>query len=268
MSTVDDRIVLAAGWLHANLVRVDDAHAGWGWSPDVSPNPQDTAEAVCALTAARAHTPVHLLAPAYDVPEPSSVTSLLRLGTVTHATQGEWTFDSPVDAAWRLRALVALSAGGVFPDVHPYRQALLTAQDPHSGGWTMSDGLAPVSVTSTTAAIRALLELPDTDAEATIAIRRGCDYLINALLHDDPQATTNFATEKLRAFSVPGHSRKWAIPASHERMRGRSTMYCTIWNPPQAPSKKSRSVAATSPRRGITQHFHNRSWRCRLHESS
>lgn len=197
MSTVDDRIALAAGWLHANVIRVDDAHAGWGWSPDVSPNPQDTAEAVCALTAARAHTPIHLLAPAYDVPEPTRVTALLRLGSVTHATQGEWSFQSPVDAAWRLRALVAMSAGGVFPDVHAYRQALLTMQDPHSGGWTMSDGAATVSVTSTSAAIRALLELPDSDAEAAAAVRRGCDFLINALLHDDPQATTNFATAKI-----------------------------------------------------------------------
>ncbi|GGK66753.1 hypothetical protein [Nocardia camponoti] len=201
MSTVDSRIALAAGWLQNNMVQVDADHAGWGWSPDVAPNPQDTAEAVCALAAARsyapAYTPVPLSPDVYNVPQPDAVSALVRANSVVHAAQGEWTFQSPVDAAWRLRALIAMSNTGVLPDVSAYRNSLLTSQDQHSGGWAMSEGSAWVSVSATTAAISALLELPPSDVQAALAIQRGCDFLTQALMDDDPRATTNAASAKI-----------------------------------------------------------------------
>ncbi|WP_110040857.1 hypothetical protein [Nocardia neocaledoniensis] len=197
MSTVDDRLVLAAGWLHNNAVRMDDEHVGWGWSSDVTPNPQDTAEAVCAMTAARSHATGEHLLRTPEVPEVPKVSALLRLRSVTHATQGEWAFQSPVDAAWRLRALKDLSPAGTEPDLSTYRHALLSTQDPNTGGWTMSDSAASISVTATTAAIRALLEFPPSDTEADAAVRRGCDFLVNAVRAEDPRAMTNYATAKI-----------------------------------------------------------------------
>lgn len=159
----------------------------------MAPNPQDTAEAVWAIAAAKDQASPQYL----DVPEAAKVSALVKRGSVIHAAQGEWTFGSPVDAAWRLRAMNVLGAPTTAPEIGRYRQLLLSTQDQHTGGWTLSDGAAPISVTTATAAVHRLLVLPSSDAEAAQAIRRACDFLISALRNDDPRATTNYATAQI-----------------------------------------------------------------------
>ncbi|MET8779936.1 hypothetical protein ABZV58_33530 [Nocardia sp. NPDC004654] len=186
MSYIDDRIALAADWFDRNLVRHDESYAGWGWSADVPPNPQDTAEVVCALK--RVGRPV---------PESESVLALVRRDVVRHSNRGEWEFHAPVDAAWRLRALRCFEASAADGDVLACRNALLTAQDADTGGWALADGVAAVSVTATTAAIRALVELATDDDEAARAALRGTSFLVSAVLGDDPRVAPNYASAQI-----------------------------------------------------------------------
>ncbi|MGW4284582.1 hypothetical protein [Nocardia sp. NPDC004750] len=193
MSYVDDRIGLAAEWFGRNLVRHDDGYAGWGWSTDVPPNPQDTAEVVCALS--RVNRPV---------PDSAAVLALVRRDVVPHSTRGEWEFHAPVDAAWRLRALRCFGIALADADLVACRDALLTAQDPDTGGWSLADGISAVSVTATTAAIRALLELSASDDEAARAALRGTTFLISAVLAGDPRVEPNYAAAQIASLlAVP-----------------------------------------------------------------
>lgn len=50
MVNLESRVDLAAEWLLANITH-EESYSGWGWVADVPPNPQNTAEAVCALKA-------------------------------------------------------------------------------------------------------------------------------------------------------------------------------------------------------------------------
>ncbi|MET9025834.1 hypothetical protein ABZW96_09425 [Nocardia sp. NPDC004168] len=193
MSYVDDRIGLAADWFGRNLVRHDDGYAGWGWSTDVPPNPQDTAEVVCALS--RVNRPV---------PDSAAVLALVRRDVVPHSTRGEWEFHAPVDAAWRLRALRCFGIAVADADLVACRNALLTAQDPDTGGWSLADGISAVSVTATTAAIRALLELSASDDEAARAALRGTTFLVSAVLAGDPRVEPNYAAAQIASLlAVP-----------------------------------------------------------------
>lgn len=91
--SIDRRIDLACRWLE----EAESPAGGWGWVADVSPNPQNTAEVVVALS----HTG-------------SSATELERLldalatWEVVWPDGRRWVFDTPIDQAWRLRGLCRL----------------------------------------------------------------------------------------------------------------------------------------------------------------
>ncbi|WP_336086113.1 hypothetical protein [Nocardia sp. SSK8] len=182
MSDFEHRIIRACDWLRRTIVRPGDGVAGWGWSADVAPNPQDTAEVVCALVAARR-----------PVPDAPAVLAMMRRDSVSHHTEGEWVFQAPVDAAWRLRALRRLGEPRTATEVLASRHTLLTTQDPETGGWALSDGIAPISVTATTAAVRSLLDFPGSDDAAAEATVRGVSFLVTAVLDDDSRAASNHA---------------------------------------------------------------------------
>ncbi|MEU2036145.1 hypothetical protein [Nocardia amamiensis] len=193
MSYVDDRIGLAADWFTRNLVQHEEGYAGWGWSTDVPPNPQDTAEVVCALSRVRR-----------TVPESAAVLALVRRDVVGHSTRGEWEFHAPIDAAWRLRALRCFGVAAADADLVACRNALLATQDPDTGGWSLADGVAAVSVTATTAAIRALVEVAATEDEVARAALRGTAFLVSAVLDEDPRVEPNYAAAQIASLlAVP-----------------------------------------------------------------
>lgn len=182
MSDFDDRIIRACDWLRRSIVRPDGGYAGWGWSGDVAPNPQDTAEVVCALSSARR-----------PVPDATAVLAMMRRNSVAHYTQGEWVFQAPIDAAWRLRALRCLGEPLTAAEIIQSKDILLSEQDADTGGWQLSDGVAPISVTATTAAIRALVEFSDFDDATAQVTARGVSFLVDAVLEDDSRADSNHA---------------------------------------------------------------------------
>lgn len=108
MSDLENRIVLAEHWLHANIADDGLGRYGWGWVPDVPPNPQNTAEVVCALTGLGRPIPQH-----------AGVERIVRSNAVTNSQRGNWAFDALIDVVWRLRALRCFGAG---PDDHARRQ--------------------------------------------------------------------------------------------------------------------------------------------------
>src|SRR5580704_12760647 len=106
MSDFNHRIDMAVGWFERHIIEGSDAGAGWGWVPDVPPNPQNTAEVVCALT--------HIGRP---VPRDADALRLIRCEVVEHASRGDWAFRSLIDVTWRLRALRCLVEDDEDPDI-------------------------------------------------------------------------------------------------------------------------------------------------------
>lgn len=184
MSYIDERIERAADWFRRHLMQDESGYAGWGWSTDVSPNPQDTAEVVCALRRVGS-----------VVPEADAVLALVRRNIVRHSTRGDWSFHAPIDVAWRLRALRILDIPSGDADVRACRDSLLANQDPDTGGWVLGEGAAPVSVTATVAAILALREVADDGA--TTAPLRATIFLVRAVLDGDPRVDTLYAAAQI-----------------------------------------------------------------------
>jgi hypothetical protein len=83
----------ACAWLENH----ESAAGGWGWVSDVVPNPQNTAENVVALCAAgRATAPL------------SHLVDLLGTTDVSWPNGEVWSFETPLDWAWRIRGLARL----------------------------------------------------------------------------------------------------------------------------------------------------------------
>lgn len=186
MADLDHIVGEAAHWLSSTIG--DDGHgrAGWGWVPDVPPNPQNTAEVVCALTRVGC-----------EVPRVDEVLALVRSEVVAHQSRGDWAFQALIDVAWRLRALRCLVpdlAGD--PDVIACAEALVDAQDPETGGWRLAGRTGPVSVTATTAAVLALLTL-QTEVDVVPAVRRGVGMLISSLVDGDERANRLYAAAQI-----------------------------------------------------------------------
>ncbi|MFI7669014.1 hypothetical protein [Nocardia sp. NPDC049526] len=181
MSDLDDRVGLAVEWLCRNQLADGLGGAGWGWVSDVPPNPQNTAEVVCALTAA-----------GREVPRADEVSVLVRRSVVARES-GEWAFQSPIDVSWRLRALQALGVSPTDPDVVDSMRALLAEQDADSGGWRFSRGAGPISVTATANSIRALAGLGSEHEEAAQALLRGTTFLVTSMLDNDPRVRPVYA---------------------------------------------------------------------------
>jgi hypothetical protein len=150
MSSIDSRITLAAEWFTRTQSVVSNG-AGWGWVSDVPPNPQNTAEVICALSGA-----------GIEVPNRAGAERLVR-SSMVDSPRGGWAFSEPIDIAWRLRALNALDVGVGDPEVVAGVNALLSAQLA-DGCWRMADGEGPVSVTATACAVLALTAFPSENA--------------------------------------------------------------------------------------------------------
>lgn len=181
MSNIDNRIDLAVGWLTRSQIHDGHGGAGWGWVSDVPPNPQNTAEVVVALhSAGRA------------LPNREAVRALIRRHAVGTAG-GEWHFRSPIDLSWRLRALHCMGVVPSDPDVVECLTALCGEQDADTGGWWLAGPVGPVSVTATTSAVHALVDIAAVHESAAQALLRGTSLLVSMMLDDDPRIRPLYA---------------------------------------------------------------------------
>jgi hypothetical protein len=185
MSDFEHRVDLAVGWFERHMIEGSSGGAGWGWVPDVPPNPQNTAEVVCALT--------HIGRP---IPREAEALTLIRCEVVDHAAHGDWAFRALIDVAWRLRALRCLVTDHEDRDVVACARALVDAQEAVTGGWRLAGSAGPVSITATCGAVLALLGLENSvDVETTV--RRGLMMLIAAIIDDDPRAEPLYASAQI-----------------------------------------------------------------------
>lgn len=186
MSNLDERMRLAVDWLERNQFSDGAGGAGWGWVHDVPPNPQNTAEVVCALTAA-----------GIPVPRAEEVLHMVRRRMIVPPTAGAGEFSGPIDIAWRLRAMHSLGVTTDDPDVLACIRTLLREQDEGSGGFRMSGSVSPVSLTATAAALQALAPYAATNDEVRRAGARGVTFLALAMLSDDVRAETLYAAAQI-----------------------------------------------------------------------
>lgn len=174
MTDLERRIVLAERWLHANIADGGQGRYGWGWVPDVPPNPQNTAEVVCAL--------IRL---GRSIPQRAGVEELVRSNAVHNSQRGDWAFDALIDVAWRLKALRCLGAEPEDPDLHACVCALVEAQEPATGGWRLAGRRGPISVTATIAAVEALLDLELPGVDLVSVRRTAVATMIRSVLDGD-----------------------------------------------------------------------------------
>lgn len=175
MSNIEQRIDWAVDWLHRSQLGDRLGGAGWGWVSDVPPNPQNTAEAVVALTAARR-----------PVPRADEVLALVRRDVVD-TDSGAWEFRSPIDLSWRLRAMSCLGVPPADAAVAGCLRELLAKRDPDTRGWRLSGPVGPVSLTATTAALHALANLAAADETAAAALLHGTSLVVSLILDEDPR---------------------------------------------------------------------------------
>lgn len=146
MFAFDQRLRLAVAWLSSRVTVLDDEIAGWGWVPDVHPNPQNTAEAVGAY-----------LILGEEVPHLQQVVTMLECEEPITCHGQSWEFGTTIDLAFRLRALACLrfrSRAAVPARVvdrlgHELRECFDTT------GWAVAAG-DDVSVFATALALQAL----------------------------------------------------------------------------------------------------------------
>lgn len=177
MSNLDERMRLAVEWFERYQFSDGAGGAGWGWIHDVPPNPQNTAEVVCALTAA-----------GIPVPRADEVLHLVRRQRIVPPTAGAGEFTGPIDIAWQLRAMHCLGVPDTDPDVAECIRRLIEEQDAESGGYRMSGWIGPVSLTATSAAMHALAPYAATNEEVAKATLRGVTFLALTMLSDDVRA--------------------------------------------------------------------------------
>ncbi|WP_306361397.1 hypothetical protein [Nocardia sp. CC227C] len=182
MSSLDERISAATGWLTRNQMPDSQGGAGWGWVPDVPPNPQNTAEVVCALTTARRR-----------VPRVDEVSRLVRRAVVHREEGGDWAFQAPIDLAWKIRGLRCLGVDAADIDITACRDALVAEQDADSGGWRMSSRVGPISVTATATAVQALTGVSQPNDVFMRSAERGIKFLVSTTLARDPRVEPLYA---------------------------------------------------------------------------
>jgi hypothetical protein len=185
MSEFDYRVDMGAKWFARHVIEDPGGGAGWGWVPDVPPNPQNTAEVICALT--RVGRPI---------PHKEEALTLMRRKVVAHGSHGDWAFSSHIDAAWRLRGLRCIVGDPEDRDIVDCARSLLEAQEDSSGGWRMAGSAGSVSVTATCLALIALSGL-DGPIEVEPAVQRGMEMLADAVLEDDPRAVPLYASAQI-----------------------------------------------------------------------
>jgi hypothetical protein len=181
LSSLDERIDLAVDWL-LSMMTLDAGHAGWGWVTDIPPNPQNTSEVVCVLSDL-----------GRSIPNSDEVCALVRRDAVALGHDGSWAFDSILDRAWRIRALLALDIPASDDDVVSGVQGLIASQDPELGGWGLSGAAGPLSVTATAAAVHSLVSAANDDEQTIRAAAHGTRFLIDLVLGDDTRAKPLYA---------------------------------------------------------------------------
>lgn len=188
-SGLDERIDLAVEWLRSSIA-VKGRYAGWGWVADIPPNPQNTAEVVCAFSEL-----------GVTIDERDKVCLLVRRDAVENGPDESWAFDSVLDTAWRISALIALDIPATDPDICSGVDTLLKTQDPEFGGWRLTGITGPISVTATAAAVQSLVSASESRPDAIQAAERGTRCLIDLVLTDDPRVkplyAVSFATSLL-----------------------------------------------------------------------
>lgn len=182
MVNLESRVDLAAEWLLANITH-EESYSGWGWVADVPPNPQNTAEAVCALKAINR-----------EVPQADNVARLIRRQTISRESNRIWDFDSVLDTAWRIRGLMALGDSVDDAHIRDYVINLVTRQDENTGGWRLSGDVGPLSVTATATAVRALVVAGEKDDRARRAASRGSQFLLDLVFNQDPRMESLYAS--------------------------------------------------------------------------
>lgn len=185
MSEFKRRVDMAADWFERNVIRDPDGGAGWGWVPDVPPNPQNTAEVICALT----HVD-------RSIPYRADAERLIRREVVSHASHGDWAFRSLIDVTWRLRGLRCLVDGADDPDIVACAETLVGAQDPATGGWRLAAGAEAESITATCMALTSLLDL-DSPVETDSAVSAGLKLLVDLVLDEDPRVDPLYANAQV-----------------------------------------------------------------------
>lgn len=214
MSNLDERMRLAVEWFERYQFADGAGGAGWGWVHDVPPNPQNTAEVVCALTAA-----------GIPVPRAAEVLHLVRQHMIVAPTAGAGEFTGPIDIAWRLRAMHCLGVANEDSDVRECIRTLIQEQDAESGGYRMSGSVGPVSLTATTAAMHALAPYAADDVEVARATLRGVTFLALTMLSDDVRAEPLYSAAHIATVlarpeyaSVGGRRARRASELAIERM--------------------------------------------------
>lgn len=158
------------------------------------PNPQNTAEVVCALLDARK-----------EVPHLSDVVALLQQDEVFHPRKDrKWSFANNIDIAWRLQALLRLRDlhGAVVDDATIDRLAkMLQERQATDGSWAFSEsGLG--SVVATALAVEALSMFRDGSADRQQCVTQGLDWL-HAYVRDASISEGVFALSRaLRTLSL------------------------------------------------------------------
>lgn len=185
MSEFEHRVDMGARWFERHVIEDPAGGAGWGWVPDVPPNPQNTAEVVCALT--------HVDRP---IPRREEALELMRREIVAHSSRGDWAFRSLIDVAWRLRGLRCVVEDHGDADLIGCARAMLEAQDASSGGWRMAGGTGQVSITATSLALSGLSGF-EGEIETEPAVERGLEMLTDAVLQDDPRAEPLYASAQI-----------------------------------------------------------------------
>jgi hypothetical protein len=184
MSEFERRVDMAAEWFERHIADDPGGGAGWGWVPDVPPNPQNTAEVVCALTDV-----------GRPVPRRDDVMALIRREVVSHASHGDWAFRSLIDVTWRLRGLRCIVDMHEDPDIVACARTLVEAQS-SDGGWRLAGGVGAESITATCMAVLALLGL-ETPVDTTPSVQAGLEMLVSAVLDDDPRAEPVYASAQI-----------------------------------------------------------------------
>ena len=162
------RVDMAAACFARIVITDPEGGAGWGWVSDVPPNPQNTAEVVCALT--------HVGKP---IPHEGAAIELMRRESVTHASHGVWVFRSLIDVAWRLRGLRCVLDQHEDPDIAAWARTLVEAQDSTTGGWRLTGGTDAESMTATCMAVLALSGL-ESSVETELSVRAGVAMIVDA----------------------------------------------------------------------------------------
>lgn len=181
MSSIDERIHMAVAWLLSSQLPHAGGGAGWGWIPDVPPNPQNTAEVVCVLRRA-----------GFEIPSAARVTTLVEAIMVERPSGDEWYFRTPIDVSWRVRALRCLGVAETDASIVTAVRSLLDQQDSETGGWRMSGYLGPVSITATASAVLALIGGESSGPEQDRAVARGIAYLVSAV-YQEPRSLPMYA---------------------------------------------------------------------------